>query len=175
MPQVTTTLSNITLPIAHESSRLRSPRDSDDGKRQWKRTNRSNQQLDSIAKTVNNLTREVKRRRILGGASPATSDFKWQTPYKELDMTKAVKKGTFVFVSTGNELVTAGVGDVYAVPGIWQARVDVPAYDAELEFYDVPTLEAEMTPTGGAGALQGSLDAGNLYWIFWRSGTLCRT
>lgn len=64
-----TVATNLTLPKAHESSPLRSPRDSDNTNRQWARSNTTNKQLEANMQALNALSRKVEamRRRILGG------------------------------------------------------------------------------------------------------------
>tara|TARA_R110000868_G_scaffold245626_7_gene502235 strand:+ start:20773 stop:21207 length:435 start_codon:yes stop_codon:yes gene_type:complete len=70
MPQAIVNSSH-TLPIAHESSVLRSPRDSDDSRKQWKRARVTNSQADSHKQAIQALSIQLEkiRRRILGGSS----------------------------------------------------------------------------------------------------------
>lgn len=170
MPTVNTQ-TNITLPKAHESSALRSPRDSDDVHRQWKRANTSTAQQSSDTIALFNLTRKVEamRRRILGGLPNQIPD-RWQKPYKELDPTVAVTEGTWVYISPSNDLVLTGYTDptggagTKAYPGIWEAAQDVPPTDGTN--YNVPQTDypgATGTPSGSP--LQGDLDGTGVYWI----------
>ena len=116
--------------------------------------------------------------------------WKWQTPYKELDSSKAVAKDTFVFVSEANPLAVDGLIDldsgalVKARPGIWQAAQDVPAQvtvDAVVK-YHVPTLPyppaGPVGSVGSAGSMQGDLDqtvssAPSVYWIYFGGYVSC--
>ena len=172
MPTVTTQ-TNSTLPKAHESSALRSPRDSDDVHRQWKRANTSTAQQASDMLAIQNLTRQVEklRRRMLG--APVAPFQKWQQPYKELDTDLAVDKGTWVYISPDNPIVTTGMTDpiagagTKAYPGIWEAAQDVPA-SSGVDDYNVPQTDypgATGTPTGTTPYYKGDLDGEDVYWI----------
>lgn len=95
---------------------------------------------------------------------------RWQNPKKELDPTVAVSKGTWVYISPGNSLVTTGLTDlvsgvnVKALSGIWEAAQDVPAKVSSN--YNVPQLPypgATGTPSGSP--LAGDLDGADVFWI----------
>jgi hypothetical protein len=92
MPQAIVN-SNHTLPIAHESSALRSPRDSDDSRKQWKRARATNAQADSHKQAIQALSTQVQkiRRRILGGAQApaAASGMIFRGEYSETLLYKA--------------------------------------------------------------------------------------
>ena len=159
---------NQSMPVAHESSALRSARDSDDMHRQWRRANVSNAQLQSMQVSINQLARKVEmmRRRILGGAGGVQE--LWQTP-RELDPTVAVDQYTLVYISPENDLVTTGLVDLVstdlttASAGIWMSMQDVPATDGTN--YNVPQLPypgATGTPAGSP--LEGDLDGDNVFW-----------
>ena len=160
---------NVSIPVQHEGSTHRSPRDRDDVRQAWKVSTKHREQVTSDRNAIEQLTRKVEgmRRRILGGSGGASS-FPWQSP-KELDPTKAVPKDTFVFISPSNSIVTTGLTDLvsedvaYAVPGIWQAVQDVPA--ATEIGYNVPKL---LSATGSNLA-----DSEGLFWILWQEHNPC--
>lgn len=87
--------------------------------------------------------------------------FKWQSP-KELDPSVSVSKDTFVYITSGNDLVTAGMTDAVSavnaksIPGIWQAAQDVPA--ASGGSYNVPVWPYP----GATGIVTGSPAKGDL-------------
>lgn len=169
MPTVATQ-SSITLPKAHESSALRSPRDSDDVHRQWKRANTSTAQQASDTLAISALSRKVEqmRRRMVG--APLQAIFKWQEPNKELDPSIDVEPNTLVYISPDSNLVTTGYTDptggaaTKAYPGIWLSAQYVPPTDGTN--YNVPQTDypgATGTPTGSP--LKGDLDGEDVYWI----------
>ena len=155
------------LPRGHESSPLRSPRDSDDTFRQWKRHNASTAQVSNDRLAINQLAQKVEglRRRILGGIPEFP--IKWQEP-KELDPDFAVDAGTLVYISPNNDLVLTGLTDevtsttVQAYPGIWLAAKDIPPVVAGV--YNVPTTDYPSTTPSGS-PLRGDLDDDDVYWI----------
>lgn len=98
---------------------------------------------------------------------------RWQKPYKELDPDRAVAKGTWVYISPSNPIVTAGMTDpiagagTKAYPGIWEAAKDVPA-STGVDDYNVPQTDypgATGTPTGTTPNYKGDLDGADVYWI----------
>ena len=108
------------------------------------------------------------RRRMLG--APNLISQKWQTPWKELDVTIGVLAGTWVYISPQSSIVTVGYTDIVAAenkkafPGIWEAAQDVPPTDDE--YYHVPQIDypgATGTPSGSP--LRGDLDGDDVYWI----------
>jgi len=156
----------------HEGSRLRSPTDSDDAGQLYKRTSRIRDQSNDTNVALQKLQRTVDqlRRRILGGGQAAT-EARWQEPYKELDPDVPVDKGTWVYISPENPLVTTGMTDpiagsaTKAYPGIWEAAQDVPA-STGVDTYNVPQTDypgATGTPSGSP--LKGDLDGESVYWI----------
>lgn len=105
-------------------------------------------------------------------------DSRWQTPYKELDPDRPVAKGTWVYISTLNPIVTVGMTDpiggsgTKAEPGIWEARKDVPA-STGVDDYNVPQIAypgETGTPTGTTPNYRGDLDGDNVFWIM-----ICQT
>jgi hypothetical protein len=108
---------------------------------------------------------------VLEITSRNSSSRPWQTPNKELDPTVAVSKGTWVYISPNNPLVTTGLTDLAAgtilqsPPGIWEAAQNVPAQVTVggVIKYNVPQLPTEGTPSGTP--LAGDLDASTLFWI----------
>lgn len=94
---------------------------------------------------------------------------RWQKPKKELDPAVAVRKGTWVYVSPNNALVTDGMEDlqsaatVNAYPGIWEAAQDVPATEDGVT-YNVPTTDYPSTTPSGS-PLSGDLDEESVFWI----------
>ena len=93
---------------------------------------------------------------------------RWQKPKKELDPSVAVRKGTWVYISPLNPLVTDGMDDiesgenVKSYPGIWEAAQDVPKTVGGS--YNVPTTDYPSTTPSGT-PLEGDLDDDTVYWI----------
>jgi hypothetical protein len=166
----------IRVPTVHESSRLRPSGDSDDVRQAWKASRAQREQLMAAMESIQLLSKKVDtiRRRILGGAGGAAG-WQWQAPYKEIDPTLLVAQFTFVYITSGNTLVTAGMTDLTsmanqkACEGMWQAAVDVPATTDGVH-YNVPTFPytgATGTPTGSPGSVMGDLDTAGIFWIYW--------
>jgi hypothetical protein len=110
---------------------------------------------------------------IISTATNATG-FNWQTPYKELDTTRPVSRDTFVYITPGNTLVTAGMTDivtnlnVISCEGIWQAAQNVPA--AVGGKYNVPIFpypSATGLTSGSPGSLKGDLDGAGIFFYYW--------
>lgn len=100
-----------------------------------------------------------------------STETRWQKPYKELDTDRAVKRGTWVYISPNHSIVTSGMTDPIAgsgtksFPGIWEAAKDVPA-STGVDDYNVPQTDypgATGTPSGSP--LKGDLDGDDVYWI----------
>ena len=103
----------------------------------------------------------------------AISSDRWQKPYKELDPDRFVNKGTWVYISPENPIVTTGMTDpiagagTKAYSGIWEAAQDVPA-STGVDDYNVPQTDypgATGTPTGTTPNYKGDLDGADVYWI----------
>ena len=157
----------------HESSQLRSQRDSDSILKGWRKVGDIGWRVEQLARAVmliqSNLAR--MKRRINGG--DATIKDKWQKPYKELDTDRSVTKGTWVYISPNNPIVLTGMTDpiagagTKAYPGIWEAAQDVPA-STGVDDYNVPQTDypgATGTPTGTTPNYKGDLDGSAVYWI----------
>ena len=168
------------IPKGHEASQLRSPRDSDSVNRQWRKHNVSAGQdsVNANAIRVMEMKMEKIRRRILGGASSPAQE-RWQKPKKELDPDVKVKKGTWVYISSGNPLVTDGLLDpvggsalTFSVAGIWEAAQDVPPTDGFT--YNVPQVPYPgATGTVGGTPLAGDLDGAGVFWILISPAQVC--
>lgn len=98
---------------------------------------------------------------------------RWQKPFKEIDTDRAVQKGTWVYISPGNPIVVDGMTDpiggsgTKAIPGIWEARKDVPA-STGVDDYNVPQFPypgATGDPTGTTPNYRGDLDGDDVFWI----------
>lgn len=179
MPTVSVN-SNHTLPIAHESSALRSPRDSDDSKKQWKRSRVTNSQADSHKQAIQALSSQVEkiRRRILGGAQAATTTGWFWTESKRLygDPTaNSYKKNQVVKILETDSIVTTGIvcagsaTAVKATAGKWICLQDVPTISATDPTNNNPAYIPAIP------AVSGSLDpdnAGN-YWEFLTPSSIC--
>lgn len=107
-------------------------------------------------------------------------NFKWQKPYKEIDTSKLVPAGTFVYITAANNIVTSGLTDLVAgsnkksLEGFWQAAVNVPA--ASGGSYNVPQFPypgVAGTVTGSAGSVKGDLDTSGIFWIYWGKINVC--
>lgn len=171
--QFTNPFSNRSASIrTHESSPQRSQRDSDSTYKSWKKIGDAGWRLDQIERALHLLQSNLARmrRRINGGSQ---RDIRWQEPYKELDPDLAVSKGTWVYISPNNPIVTTGMtdpiagSDTKAYPGIWEAAQDVPA-STGVDDYNVPQTDypgATGTPTGTTPNVKGDLDGDNVYWI----------
>ena len=101
-----------------------------------------------------------------GGSSAS----RWQKPYKELDPSVSVSRGTWVYISPSNPIVLTGLTDlvsaatVRAYPGIWEAAKNVPAKSGSS--YNVPQVDfpgGTGTPSGTP--LRGDADGDNVFWI----------
>jgi len=105
------------------------------------------------------------------------SGFRWQVPLKELDPTRYVPKDVFVYITSGNPLVVAGMIDVvdntlvHACEGVWQAAQSVQSQTGDTPpKYNVPVFpypSASGTVTGAPGNMQGDLDNDAIFWIYW--------
>ena len=169
--------SNPTLPKPHESSILRSPRDSDDSRKQWKRqatvTDSHRQSIEAVAQ----LTRTVEKmkRRILGGSGGATSC--WHKPINnlyEVDPTYPYNEGSVIHIQATDTLVTTGIRDasnliadpsgatgslVTSCAGFWVATQDVPAKTniGGNDFWNLPQFPLPV-PT--------NMDDPTNFWIY---------
>lgn len=99
-----------------------------------------------------------------------SSSSRWQKPNKELDPSKFVRNGTWVYVSPLNPIVVTGLFDydvadnVKAYPGIWEAAQDIPAEVAGS--YNVPNTDyPSVTPSGSP--LSGDLDQDEELTVYW--------
>lgn len=181
-----TRLSRITTPPSprlRENSALSSHRESGDTSRQWIKNQQTASQLGSLTNAVRSHQEAINNLRRRGGSQDSpSSEFPWQTPYKELDPSVAVKKNTFVCISPQNPIATVGLIDLVlpgsqpllATPGIWQALCDVPkktsggAYNMPQD--PVPT--SGVAATSGSplkGDLDGTADPYKVYWLLWKS------
>ena len=163
----------------HESSKQRSPRDADATPRHWIKYGNTAQQLAQMQEVVQQQQRTLAKLRPRKPGLQFGGGIQWQEPYRELNFMVDVPKGTWVYVSPNNELVTDGIVDLvslaadYAVPGIWEAAQDVPASTDGLT-YNVPQLPypgATGTPSGDP--LQGDLDGANVFWILISAAQVC--
>jgi len=120
----------------------------------------------------------------LNPAGTLLNSYFWQTPKKELDPTIVVKKGTFVYISSLNNLVVTGLTDLVSLTitksssGIWQAAQDVPAKTVvsggATDKYNVPVVPVPGsggTPSGSP--LSGDFDGANVFWLPWGGSGPC--
>jgi len=171
--------SNHTLPVAHESSALRSPRDSDDSRKQWKRARITNAQEESTKQAINLLSRQVEkiRRRILGGAQSGVSGWYWndnQKLYGDPTVNNYSKNQVVKILET-DSIVTTGIvcagsaTAVKATAGKWVCLQDVPTLSATDSTNNNPAYIPAIP------AVSGSLNpdnAGN-YWEFLTPSSIC--
>lgn len=160
------------MPRFHEGSQLRSVRDDDNNSKQWQKNQTTTKQGGGHDQAINVLQGQVARlrRRIVGGA--AVTEEKWQEP-KEIDTDRDVSKGTWVYISPGNDIVTTGMTDplagsnTKAIPGIWEARQNVSS-STGVDDYNVPQFpypSATGDPTGTTPNIKGDLDSDDVFWI----------
>lgn len=99
-------------PKYHESTNLRTHRDSDDVSRHWLKNRQASAQLTSIVENVKQVQHELDRLRIFPGDSvaAATGFWKW-AKVKEYDPTKAYKKNQVIVVSPSNAAYVDGIFD----------------------------------------------------------------
>ena len=131
--------------------------------------------FDSTTVRVEQTTRGIRFHAI--SISRSSASCRGQYP-KELNPAIGVAKDVFVYISSGNPLVTAGAVDVVsqvlttAQPGFWQAAAAVPAqttvngvvqYNVPVFPYPSATGEVSEAPSG----LQGDLDSSSIFWIYW--------
>ena len=172
MPTVTAQTS-ITMPRAHESSPLRSPRDSDDVRRQWRRANQSNEQGNSDSQAIAALARKVEsmRRRILGGSATTFEGWHFEDGI-EVDNTVSYPAQSVIHIQPTHSLVVTGIRDaadpgsglVKSQQGFWVATQDVPAKTV-VSGNDVWNLPQYPYPE------PTDLDDPTNYWIF--LGDIC--
>jgi hypothetical protein len=164
---------NVPIPRARqpqfgEGSALASNRDDRNNSRLWSKAKTGAQQNEDFGRVLEGLNRQIQqlKKRIPGGYVPSAG-IPWQQPYRELDTTVSVSKGTWVYISPENTIVTAGLIDLVAginiksVPGIWEAKQDVPS--AVGGHYNVPQPLAQAVPSGSP--LKGDMDAAGLFWV----------
>ena len=160
-------------PKFHESSSLRSPRDSDNTARIWKRAKIINNALKSSQNATAQNARAIDklRRRSLPSPPPG---LQWQLPDKELDPTRAVSVGTLVCISPNNPLVTTGLKDLVSgnvtksTAGTWCCVKNVPAQVtiSSVVNYNVPVSPVPGAPGTPSGSpLAGDFDATNVFWV----------
>jgi len=177
MPQVIPN-SNHTLPIPHESSALRSPRDSDDAHRQWKRAKITNSQSESSKQAILALSRQVEkiRRRILGGSGASVPAGWYWDDGKKLYGDPTVNnysKNQIVKILETDSIVTTGIvcagsaTAVKATAGKWVClqNVSVLKNDGTDNPAYIPAIPAAS----------GSLDPDNAnnYWEFLTPSSIC--
>jgi hypothetical protein len=168
---------NLTLPKGHESSSLRSHRDSDDARSQWKRHNQIAKQVKSAMEALDQQARllEKMRRRILGGAGGATGG--WHKPTNSLyeaDPTYSYDEGSVIHIQATDALVTTGIRDasnliadpsgatgspITSCAGFWVATQDVPAKTnvGGNDFWNLPQFPLPV-PT--------NIDDPTNFWIY---------
>ena len=173
---------SLVLPKGHESSPLRSPRDSDNALKLWQKMNQSVRQVEGIVNVVNQVSKDVeKKRRQILGAMGGTAGWDWMYPdHKELDTAYGYDAGKFVYISPLNTLVTTGLTDivsntlVQSCEGLWQANRDIPPISGgkfNVPVFPYPTGMGVSAPTGAP--LKGDLDALDasgqpaIYWLYW--------
>lgn len=165
-------------PRFHESTSMRSVRDSDANAKQWQKSKIISRSFNGINQATEQNTRQIQKlkRRIVGGAAAASiSGWYWEegsrlygnptaNSYSENQVVKILE--TDSIVTTG--IVCAGSGTaVMATAGKWVCLQDVPALKndgTDLAAY-IPHLPA----------VSGSLDpdnAGN-YWEFLTPSSIC--
>ena len=161
----------LVLPKAHESSSLRSPRDSDDVRRQWSRANAANQQSQSNTQAVAALSRKVEglRRRMLGGVPTVTG---WHFEDKiEVDPTLNYPAQSVIHIQATHTLVVNGIRDaanpvdpIKSSSGWWVSTQDVTAKHTVSgnEVWNLPQYPLPV-PT--------DLDDPSNFWIF--LGDIC--
>jgi len=120
----------------HESSRLRSPRDSDDSRKQWIRNKQISTSVESQLQAVNQMIRKVEalRRRILGGAGQATTGWHFEDTI-EVDPQNDYPAQSIIHIQATHDLVTTGIRDaanpggglITSLSGFWVSTQDVPA------------------------------------------------
>lgn len=180
MSMFNTPLPRAQQPVFHEGSDLRSNRDSDVTAKLWQKNRTSQAQNDSYGIAIAAMQRELGKLRRRRQYVDDSASRRWQEPYKELDPSVDVAKGTWVYISEFNPLVTTGLTDMLtenmerATPGIWEAVQAVPkAVDGS---YNVPG--ANYYDGGVTGdPLRGDLDESSVYWVNIRddSGSDVRT
>lgn len=151
------------LPRFHESSRLRSPRDSDATQRLWQKHRDAGKQAQANSLAIENLQRQIARLRRRGG-SPSEGGGSKLTLY---DKSKRYSPGKRVVVLPTHELVTTGILDeetelvLKAPAGIYccqksAAPVPIdPEADPILYRYNAPKWPTESV---------GDLEAETTYW-----------
>lgn len=135
MPTVSTS-TRPPLQYFHESSKLRSGRDSDDSKKQWIRNRQIASTLESQTQAVNQALRrmEAARRRILGGIGGVTQGWHFEDKI-EVDNTISYPAQSVIHIQATNDLVVTGIRDaanpsgglVQSQSGFWVSTQDVPA------------------------------------------------
>lgn len=158
------------LPNFHEGLSIRSVRDDDANSNQWKKNNTTTKQVGSHSQEIISIQSQIAklRRRVIGGGDLVEE--KWQEP-KEIDPNRDVSKGTWVYISPGNDIVITGMtdplagSDTKAIPGIWEARQDVPAWDVDYNVPQFPYPSATGDPAGTTPNIKGDLDSDDVFWI----------
>ena len=137
----------IVVPRAHESSQLRSPRDSDSVNKQWQRHNSSAAQETANTNAIQVLNQKVEkmRRRILGGSSTSFSGWFWTKGKRVFSETETYKMNQVVYITPDNVLVTTGVDNdgetIFAVPGLWVATQNTDGTTATLPQWPYPAAD----------------------------------
>jgi hypothetical protein len=137
----------IVVPKAHESSQLRSPRDSDSVNRQWRRHNATHIQESSNTNAIQVLNQKVEkiRRRILGGSGTAFSGWFWTSGQRVFDISQSYNVNQVVYIPPDSALVTIGIDNdgetIFAVPGLWVATQDTDGTTATLPQWPYPVAD----------------------------------
>lgn len=99
-------------PRFHESSELRSDRDSDSVGRLWRKSSNHAQQGQDVLQNVRQLQGQLDRLRVFKGAGSdvPVQGWRWASP-KEYDPTKAYKKNQIIIVSPTNAAHVTGVSN----------------------------------------------------------------
>ena len=165
-------------PRFHESTSMRSVRDSDANAKQWRKSKVISRSFNGINQATEQNTRQIQKlkRRIVGGAAAASiTGWYWEegsrlygdptaNSYSENQVVKVLETNTTV--TTG--IVCAGSATaVMATAGKWVCLQDVPAL--KNDGTDNPAYIPHLP------AVSGSLDpdnAGN-YWEFLTPSSIC--
>lgn len=172
MPTVTT-VGRPPVQFFHESSKLRSARDSDDSRKQWLRNRQIANSVENQLQAVNAMMRKLEsaRRRILGGASQGIKGWHFEDLI-EVDPTTDYPAQTVIHIQPTHDLVVTGIRDaanpggglVLSQSGFWVSTQDVPAQstDSGNDIWNLPQYPLPE-PT--------DLDDATNFWIY--LGDIC--